>query len=124
VAPRPRHVTPSLPTSVCRLCGGPASYFMEAPDRNHGVASGPFRHDRCRRCGTFSLVGIRADLGPSHPEKYYRPLPPPDELAAAASAAAWRIELVRRYVPAGRLVEVGAGSAAREILSPRRGMEY
>jgi 2-polyprenyl-3-methyl-5-hydroxy-6-metoxy-1,4-benzoquinol methylase len=96
-------------TERCRFCGAGSEPAFAAFDRNQRVSSDLFRYDRCAQCGTIFLAKPPSDLGRYYPPTYYPPLPARDELDRTACKHRWRVDLLRAYVPSGRLIEVGPG---------------
>jgi SAM-dependent methyltransferase len=117
------------------LCGGPSRPAFTATDRNRGISDQAFHYRRCGSCETLFLADVPADLGRFYPPSYYR-LPGARELDELASSEAHKVQLLRKRVAPGRLIEVGAGfgvfaRAARNagfdvtaIEMDRRSVEY
>jgi hypothetical protein len=93
----------------CPLCGGRAELAFVATDRNRELGPETFRYRRCSVCGTLSLVDIPADLGRFYPTEYYE-LPSSGQLAAGAWTEQHKVDLVRRAVEPGALIEIGPGA--------------
>jgi len=123
------------PVSPCPLCGAAASAAFTVTDRNRAVSDARFIYYRCPGCGSHFLAEVPADLGRYYPADYYA-LPSAEELDDLAQRELHKIELLRRWVAPGRLVEIGAGfgvfaRAARNagfdvtaIEMDRRSVEY
>jgi SAM-dependent methyltransferase len=92
----------------CPLCDGDCADAFVTRDRNRGVRDDAFAYRRCRACGSLHLVDVPGDLSAFYPAEYFG-LPGLDELRAQAAAERHRVELVRRHVRGGRLVEIGPG---------------
>lgn len=92
----------------CPLCQGPSSYAFEATDRNLGLGSERFAYHRCESCGALFLANVPSDLGAFYPDSYYV-LPSRSGLLEFARLEAYKIELLRRHLRSGRVVEIGPG---------------
>ena len=107
----------------CPLCGGRAETAFVARDRNRGVGDERFEYARCTACGSFHLVNVPADLGPYYGGEYFV-LPSREELDAVARGESYRLEFLRPRVPAGRVVEIGAGYGVFARLASEAGYDY
>jgi 2-polyprenyl-3-methyl-5-hydroxy-6-metoxy-1,4-benzoquinol methylase len=92
----------------CRLCDGDADIAFRTRDRNRGLSEQVFTYWRCRACKTIFLADVPSDLGLYYPDDYYA-LPSPAELDRVAQNEAPKLALLRPWVRAGTLIEVGAG---------------
>jgi len=107
----------------CRLCDGDAAPAFTARDRNRRISDDPFAYVACPSCGTLSLTKPPADLGRFYPPDYYGVPASADAAVARDPNARHRLELVRRLVPSGRLVEVGPSMGAFLELAKRAGYD-
>ena len=92
----------------CRLCGAPSAPAFVVGDRNRGLGPGRFEYRTCSACSAIFIVEPPADLG-----RYYAPdgygsadeqISPELEKRERA-----KVELLRPFVPRGRMVEIGPG---------------
>lgn len=95
--------------------------FLRTLDYNRGPAEEAFDYLRCVRCGFATLANVPADLS-----RYYVPgyhLLPENDAAVEAGVAhdQYKIDLVRRFAPAGRLLEIGPSWGAFCLLAKRAG---
>lgn len=101
---------------VCPLCGGSSHFELAARDLNRRITSETFDYERCESCASLFLGEPPADLASYYQREYYqfdsdgealwRHEPPLIE------AAQWRVASLRAFVPAGSLIDVGAGTGA------------
>ncbi len=96
-------------SAPCPLCRGAARPRCAARDRNRQVSETVFHYLRCASCGAVFLADPPADLERYYPADYYTLPDSARSLAAAAAPERYKIEIVRRYVRSGRLIEVGPG---------------
>jgi 2-polyprenyl-3-methyl-5-hydroxy-6-metoxy-1,4-benzoquinol methylase len=93
----------------CPLCSGASEHGFDTRDRNRAISDERFEYRRCTVCGVLYLRNVPRDLGRFYPSAYYT-LPDLERLRAISRGIErYRIEIVRRHVAAGRLVEVGPG---------------
>jgi SAM-dependent methyltransferase len=92
---------------TCLVCGAPAAAALRAVDRNRRLSTESFTYYRCTRCRTLQLVPVPPDLDRYYPAEYYAVPPDRDRLLAAAGGERYKVEIVRRFVPSGRAVEIG-----------------
>jgi 2-polyprenyl-3-methyl-5-hydroxy-6-metoxy-1,4-benzoquinol methylase len=89
-------------------CNGREEVRHRAPDLNRRIGSTVFEYLHCGTCGLHRLARIPDDLGAHYPGSYHD-LPALGRLEAIAAADSFKIDLVRRFRPTGRLLEVGPG---------------
>ncbi|MEA2149995.1 MAG: hypothetical protein QOD69_1825 [Solirubrobacteraceae bacterium] len=93
----------------CPLCAGTTQRAFVTRDRNRAVDTEAFEYRRCLACGTLHLRNVPADLGRFYPSEYFA-RPTIEQLRELGRGPErYRIEILRRHVEAGRVVEVGPG---------------
>jgi 2-polyprenyl-3-methyl-5-hydroxy-6-metoxy-1,4-benzoquinol methylase len=108
---------------TCRLCGQNASPQFSTTDLNRHITEEVFRYHRCGSCATVFLAPIPCDLSRYYPPEYYAFPRSRTELVAGAEAERYKIDLVRQFVPAGRLLEIGPGTGGFAHLAKEAGFE-
>ncbi|HEY3189867.1 MAG TPA: class I SAM-dependent methyltransferase, partial [Solirubrobacteraceae bacterium] len=96
----------------CPNCGAPAPVALRSRDLNRRVSDVEFAYRRCTSCGLVFVDAVPDDLARYYTRDYYAVPPTKDALAGQAQAERMKVDIVRRHVPGGRLVEVGAGYGA------------
>jgi SAM-dependent methyltransferase len=109
------------PSGICAACGGALQPFLRTHDYNRGAGVEVFEYLRCVRCAFTTLANVPADLS-----RYYVPgyhLLPESDAAVEAGVAhdQYKIDLVRQFVPTGRLLEIGPSWGAFCMLAKRAG---
>jgi len=95
--------------------------FLATRDYNRRVSDMEFRYSRCGRCGLVSLMNVPEDLAPFYAAAYHT-LPRNDtEIELGVEHDRYKIELVRRYVSGGRLLEIGPSWGAFCLIAKRAG---
>jgi SAM-dependent methyltransferase len=109
--------------NACPACGGSMAPHLRARDYNRGLSTQEFAYVRCTACGFATLSSVPDDLGRYYASGYY--LIPPTEAAIAAGIEheRYKIDLVRSYVPSGRLLEIGPSWGAFCMLAKDAGYE-
>jgi 2-polyprenyl-3-methyl-5-hydroxy-6-metoxy-1,4-benzoquinol methylase len=92
----------------CPFCAGESVEELIAEDRNRALSHERFPYRRCLRCGTIFIEEIPTDLARYYPEDAYA-IPTGRQRELAVAAERWRVELLRRFVEPGSLVEIGPG---------------
>lgn len=87
------------------------------------ISAERFRYYTCGRCGLVFLRPIPADLGRYYSDAYYTIPESRERLAHVASAYRYQVDLLRRFVTTGRLVEIGPGTGAFTYLAKQAGFE-
>src|ERR1700736_422268 len=96
----------------CRFCGTSAPMLYTTRDWNRGLFDERFTYYRCPNCTLTFLSPIPDDLDRYYPPEYY-PMPASlAELATVAEAERYKIDLVRRIVSGGRLLEIGPATGS------------
>ena len=93
----------------CPLCGGTSAPAFLTDDRNRGIPSDPFPYHRCRRCHTYFLSPVPADLGRHYPADYHG-FPNPLELDRLTRTEEPKLAMMRQAASVGRLLEIGPGT--------------
>jgi SAM-dependent methyltransferase len=92
-------------------------------DWNRGLSDERFTYYRCPNCTLTFLSPIPHDLDRYYPPAYY-PMPASlAELATVAEAERYKIDLVRRIVSGGRLLEIGPATGSFAYLAKQAGFE-
>ena len=92
---------------ACALCHGPSVGVLRARDVNRRVSHETFDYVRCGECGSLSLRNVPADLGRYYPASYYDVPSTLAELDGRTANERYKLQLIQRWVAAGRVVEVG-----------------
>jgi len=97
----------------CGICGGRTRPAFATRDHNRRLTDAEFRYVRCDQCGTIALRDVPGDLAAFYTGDYYRLPGSRAELLASVGPAEWeKLSLVRRFVPGGRLLEIGPAAGA------------
>ncbi len=107
----------------CSLCGYPALEAFEAGDYNRGSTSATFNYCRCITCGLLFLHPPPIGLSQYYPDDYYSIPDSPRELHRLAHRQYHRIEVLRRHLSAGSLLEIGPAYGAFAYLARTSGFE-
>jgi len=107
----------------CRFCGRPAPLRLATRDWNRRLSHESFRYYRCTGCELTFLSPVPADLARYYPADYY-PMPASlEELAKMAEPERYKLSLVRRFQPRGRLLEIGPSTGAFAYLASAAGFQ-
>jgi 2-polyprenyl-3-methyl-5-hydroxy-6-metoxy-1,4-benzoquinol methylase len=94
--------------AACRLCGGPSKPAFVIGDRNRALGPGVFTYRRCERCDALFLTPVPPDL-----ERYYVDdgygSPEEEMVPEFIRRELGKLELIKRFAPAGTMVEIGPG---------------
>lgn len=108
--------TPAGARRSCPLCGGRCTPAFTASDRNRAATSERFAYDRCEACGTLAMADVPDELSPFYAGAYhgFRTDGSPEWTAnpALREAEAFRVQLLRRHLQPGTLIDIGAGAGA------------
>ncbi|HLY49390.1 MAG TPA: methyltransferase domain-containing protein [Solirubrobacteraceae bacterium] len=106
----------------CPLCGAPSIPAFATPDRNRRLSEVEFRYRECTGCGVTFLQNVPADLARYYSADYHR-APVASELDTWAAYEAYKLELIRPYLAAGSIVDIGSSYGAFAYLASRAGYD-
>lgn len=105
----------------CSACGSGMRRCFQSGDINRNISEEQFFFLRCADCGLISLANVPDDLGRYYPDGYAL-IPQTDAaIEAGMRHEQYKIDLVRRYVRSGRLLEIGPSWGAFCMLAVRTG---
>ena len=116
-------ISPARRDAGCSACGGAMTSFLETHDYNRRVSNEAFRYLRCSGCGLISLADPPADLARYYADAYHAVPATAADIERGAEHDRYKIDLVRRYVSAGRLLEIGPSWGAFCLLAGRAGFD-
>lgn len=104
----------------CPLCGSPASPAFTTQDRNRHASAAEFRYRRCTGCRVIFLENVPEDLGAHYTGGYHR-VPAASELEEWSGYEAYKLDIVRRFLSTGEIVDIGSSYGAFPYLASRAG---
>jgi 2-polyprenyl-3-methyl-5-hydroxy-6-metoxy-1,4-benzoquinol methylase len=110
-------------SAECALCGAPVTVAFSTTDRNRRLSAERFTYRRCGGCHTLSLADVPDDLDRYYPPQYYSLPRSRSELLAASSPERYKLEIIRRFVPGGRLIEIGPGVGGFAVVAQEAGYD-
>ena len=90
----------------CPICRSSAAPQLEARDENRRCSTLVFEYSRCNACGSIFLTNPPADLGLYYEAGYYQ-IPSVSKLQANNRKDRTKIDIVNRFAPGPRLLEIG-----------------
>jgi 2-polyprenyl-3-methyl-5-hydroxy-6-metoxy-1,4-benzoquinol methylase len=111
----------------CPVCGASSRRELIAHDRNRETTDACFIYNRCNECDSVFLTNVPSDLSPYYGGSYYGL--DPDGRADwegddfRLGVEDYRVELLRRHVQPGRLIEIGAGTGGFSAAALRSGFD-
>jgi SAM-dependent methyltransferase len=97
--------------------------LFRTTDVNRMVSRETFPYHRCGRCGLIFLGSMPSDLGRYYGNGYHARPRSAVDLERIAGRTRYQIDMVRRYVSGGRLLEIGPGMGVFAWLAKRYGFE-
>lgn len=91
----------------CPYCKGKSVELFKAKDYNRKVSENEFTYFKCLSCKLVFISKIPDDLGEYYTHEYYQ-IPSLSKLKKIARAERFKIEIVKRFVKSGTLLEIGA----------------
>jgi len=110
-------------TCSCPQCQQQSPLQFQAHDINQRSSAEIFNYYRCPNCGLLFLRPIPPDLSRYYSRDYYSVPPSLETLVASAQSQGPRMETVQRFVPSGRLLEIGSSYGGFAYLAKQSGYE-
>lgn len=107
----------------CPSCKQKAAFYFRAKDWNRRLSNERFDYYRCPACKHIFLSPIPDNLGEYYPQTYYNLTNTVTELAESAKPEQYKVDIVRRFAPGGRLLEIGPGAGGFVCLAKQAGYE-
>jgi SAM-dependent methyltransferase len=108
--------------TACPTCDSDSSLLFQTRDVNRRLSNETFTYYRCTACGLVFLAPVPENLASYYPAHYYGAPPSLVDLARAAKFIEnYKLELIRRFVRQGRLLEIGPGLGGFACLAKEAG---
>lgn len=107
--------------SCCPNCGATADYYFYSTDSNRRITDERFCHYKCPECNLVYISPLPDDLGSYYPDTYHYIPDSTHFLEAASVHERYKIEIVLRFVGAGRLLEIGPSYGCFTYLAKKAG---
>lgn len=108
---------------LCSFCQAPSPRVFRVDDRNRWLGAAVFTYYRCPECRLLFLTPHPADLGKYYPKEYYGQKLTLADLEQEFSFNRYKIDIVRRFVPTGRLLEIGPARGTFAYLAKEAGYD-
>lgn len=95
---------------------------MEARDENRRRSERTFHYARCSRCRLIFLTDPPEDLRPYYDEGYFQ-LPSRERLAEIGRRDRHQLEMLREWMPGGRMLEIGPAYGAFALQAAGAGFD-
>ena len=109
--------------TLCTYCNTKGHLYFRSMDFNRKITQKIFNHYRCPKCNLIFISPIPGNLGDYYPQTYYFVPDSTDVLDAGASHENYKIEIIKRYVKQGRLLEIGPSLGCFAYLAKKSGFE-
>jgi len=90
----------------CPNCNRKSIFLFNARDLNRRVSNETFTYRRCPDCGLIFLAQIPDNISDYYQQEYYR-IPSQGRLRKVARAQKYQLDLIRKFVTSGHLLEIG-----------------
>jgi 2-polyprenyl-3-methyl-5-hydroxy-6-metoxy-1,4-benzoquinol methylase len=110
-------------TALCTFCKHVASLRFRVRDLNRRLSDERFAYYGCPACKLIFLSPHPDDLGKYYPQEYYGQKLALSDLEQEFPFNHFKVDIVRRFVPAGRLLEVGPSRGTFAYLAKKAGYD-
>lgn len=107
----------------CSYCCTESEIYFHSRDYNRKISRVNFNHYRCPKCHLIFISPIPQNLGDYYPNEYYYIPESVDFLEANLTHENYKIEIIRRFVEQGRLLEIGPSLGCFSYLAKKSGFE-
>ncbi len=107
----------------CPYCGTDAEIYFRSRDYNRNITTVIFDHYRCPKCQLIFISPIPENLGDYYPQAYYTLSDSTDLLDAGAANEQYKIDIIKHFMPQGRLLEIGPSLGCFTYLAKKSGFE-
>lgn len=107
----------------CGQCGGRANFYFRSHDYNRKISNKFFNHYRCKQCGLIFISPVPDDLDVYYPDNYYYIPGSLDKVAKASEKERYKIDIVKRFVANGKLLEIGPAHGSFAFLAKEAGFD-
>ena len=109
--------------ACCPLCKQESPLYFQSKDYNQNITQDAFDHYRCLQCKLIFIAPIPSHLSEYYPETYHSIPTTIDCLKLASIHERYKIEIVKRYINNGRLLEIGPSYGSFPYLAKEAGFE-
>jgi len=110
-----------MQTVHCPQCSTSTSLLLRAEDYNRHISREVFTYYQCPACDLIFISPIPNNLSDYYPSSYY-PLPSTiAEFAPQVDFQRYKIDLVKRFVTSGNLLEIGPGQGDFTFMAKQGG---
>ena len=110
--------------ACCPLCKQESPLYFQSKDYNQNITQDVFDHYRCLQCKLIFIAPIPLRLSDYYPETYHSIPTSIDCLKLASNHELYKIEIVKRYINNGRLLEIGPSYGSFTYLAKEAGFEF
>lgn len=107
----------------CPYCQTESLFHFRSMDYNRKITQATFNHYRCPHCELVFIDPIPANLCDYYPETYHFIPDSSSYLEAGSAPERYKMDLVRRFVSGGRLLEIGPAYGSFTYLAKKAGFE-
>jgi len=105
----------------CISCGKETKKLFISKDYNRQTNNKIFTYNQCYNCGTVSLLNIPNDLNKYYSDSYYWIPDTLKQLEVASQAERYKIDIVKKFITSGSLIEIGPASGGFAYLAKESG---
>lgn len=105
----------------CPNCKSQSEPYFNSKDYNRHVTKETFHHYRCPECELIFISPIPENLGSYYPDAYHLIPDSVARLEKTSEQDRYKIEIVRKFVKAGNLLEIGPSFGGFTYLAKKAG---
>lgn len=107
----------------CPLCQKTCTFYFQSKDYNRRISTEAFNHYRCPECQLIFIAPVPDNLGDYYPPSYYSQAPTLAQLIKGAQNEQYKIEIIKKLITGGRLLEIGPAYGTFCCLAKQAGFE-
>lgn len=107
----------------CSYCHTESPIYFRSKDYNLNIAQESYDHYRCPQCGLIFIAPVPVNLADYYPETYHFVPESSEYLEAGSMPERYKIEIVKRFLGKGRLLEIGPSYGSFTYLAKKAGFQ-
>jgi len=112
-----------MSAAICPACKSVGKLFLTTKDYDYRISDEEFSYFRCTACGLIFIAPIPENLDQYYHEEYYEIPKSIADLRIQANVEYYKLDILRKFVSGGTLLEIGPSYGAFALLAKEAGFD-